>query len=367
MGTGAVLSDMEAAIADEDVTGIKPLPIDRFLAASCMQKAIRQGNVETAERAALTLWMQDKRSFWRRTSVISKEDCGVSAPDAIVWVLSAANAPAWRANNDLKVGLHLVRLMCRAVKLRLADEVFSTAANAPQYQQYRQTLAKADDKTLADLTLHTSSPLPERTMALWFLAGTQRYPHDNMPKRAGSLETAAEVLRYLGAPQDLTTACINDLKKSPWPLSLFTPLLWTAVYKQPKPTLVWFDDCLPTAALKGIPLCGLDMFTRPGKACFAQFQKAVPEIGQFTVKQIGLGVFYREGVKVNKLLTSERLKEFKQAGEIADIEAAGLDMPRYMGLRDLLDRHADTLENIRRKQLRAYLNKPQGELFGENE
>lgn len=69
-------------------------------------------------------------------------------------------------------------------------------------------------------------------------------------------------------------------------------------------------------------LAGSVMFTRPGKACFTQLQKAVPEIGQFTVKQIGLGVFYREGVKVNKLLTSERLEEFKQAGEIADIEAA---------------------------------------------
>lgn len=366
MDNGTILSGMETAITAEDVTGIKPLPVDRWLASSSLQKSVRRGDVMAAQRSALTLWTQDRRSFWRRVAVISMEDIGVASPDVIVKVLAALNTPAWRAKqDDLKTGLYLVRLMCGATKIRLADEIISICANAVEYGPYRAALAKADNQTLADIALHDKTPLAERALGLWFLAGSRRYPHDNLPDRAGSLDAAADVMRSLGAPPDLTESCIATLNKSQYPLALLTPLLWAEVQRQPRPLLTWFDKFEPSPAVKGVPLVALDGFTRTGKACFSQLQQTVPALKPFSTRQIAIGVFFAEGSCVDKRLGSERLDEYRQAGEFADAEGVGMDAAHYIGLREILASHTDTLQTIRRKQLRAYLDRPD-DLFGES-
>lgn len=351
-----VLEGIRAVLQGEDYSDVKPLPIDRWLAASCLQKAIRRNDVATALRAGLTLWTHDRRSFWRRISIIALEDSGAASPDAIIKTLTAFNNGAWRAkHDDLKIGLYLTKLLCTSTKLRLADEFYSIASVGREYGELRVALAKVPDNALADYALLQLNPLPERCLALWLLAGTKRYPHDNLPMRVGSLEAAFEVVQNLDAPDDLKKCCLGAAFKSQWPLALFTPLLYQEVQRQPRPLFVWYDVFEPSEIYKGVPLVGLDMFTRLGKACTGQLQKSVPELKAFSVKQIGLGVFYSEGYCVNARLTSERLEEYRRAGEIADIEAAGLDVPSYLGLRELLDAHVGTLNTIRRKRLKAYL------------
>lgn len=367
MDSGAILSGMETAIAAENVKKLKPLPVDRWIASSSLQKSIRRGCAETAQRSALTFWLADKRSFWRRLGIIILEDIGVASPDVVVKVLAAINDPAWRARqDDLKTALHLVKLMCKATKIRLADEIISICANAIEYRSYRVALAKADNQTLTDIALHTKTPLAERAAGLWFLAGSNRYRHDNLPVRFGSLDAAAEAMQSMGAPHDLTENCIAMLNKSQHPLALLTPLLWTEAQKQPQPLLIWYDKFEPSPILKGVPLAGLDGFTRVGKSCFAQLQRTVSALKSFSTRQIAIGVFFAEGYCVDKRLGSERLDEYRQAGEFADAEGVGLCAPSYLGLREILAKHAGTLQTIRRKQLRAYLDRPQGDFFGDD-
>lgn len=338
-----------------EIDCIKPLPVDRWVASSCLQKNIRRGCVKKAEQAALTLWMLDKQSFWNRLGIISMEDVGVASPDAIVETLTACNAPAWRAkHDDIKVGLHLVRRLCEATKIRLCDEIYSIACSSPQYAAYRMALATESNQALADIVLDDTLPLPKRVIGLWLLAGTHQYPADTMPMRKGSVAIAAEVLRSLGAPTDLVTACTASLYKSRYPLALFTTLLWTEVLRQKKSSVV-SDSFAKSAVMKGIPLIALDGFTRIGKACFTELQKSLPELKPFTTKQIALSAFYQDGYCINKRLTSDKLEEYRQAGEVADIEAAGLDIPQYLVLRDIMAQHTDTLESIRRKRLQQYL------------
>ena len=64
--------------------GVEPLPCDRWLAASALQKAIRRGDALTAGRAVRTLYRYDPRSAWRRLLVIAYEDIGIGALDAVV-------------------------------------------------------------------------------------------------------------------------------------------------------------------------------------------------------------------------------------------------------------------------------------------
>lgn len=364
MDKGAVLSGMEAVIAVEDVRKLKPIPVDRWISSSALQKSIRRGDTLAAQRSALTFWLADRRGFWRRIGVICTEDIGVASVDTIVKVLAAINTPAWRAQqDDLKTALYMTRILCEATKIRLSDEIISVCANAVEYGPYRVALAKADNQTLADIALHDKTPLAERAISLWFLAGTARYRHDNLPHRAGSLDAAADVMRLLGAPADLTENCIAMLNRSQHPLALLTPLLWTEVQHQPWPLLTWFDKFELSPVVKGVPLVALDMFTRSGKICFAQLQKTVPDLKPFSTKQIAIGVFFAEGCCIDKRLGSERLDEYRQAGEFADAEGVGMDAAHYIGLREILAVHADTLQTIRRRQLRAYLDRPQGDLF----
>lgn len=362
-----VLTKLEADIKAEDRKPVKPLPIDRWIAASVLQKAIRRNDPVTAERAALTLWHQDKRTLWRRLMVIALEDVGAVSPDSIVQTLTAFNAPAWRARvGDLKVALYLTCLLCGSVKIRLADEMYSLADRAPEYQNLREVLAVAGSRYLIDYAIDRSRPLPEQCLALWFMAGTFAYPSDYLPERKGSLKAAAAAIWSLDAPDDLKEICVDVLNKSQWPLALWTPLLWTEVQKQPRPLLIMFDKFQPSPVVDGIPLVALDGFTRIGKACFTQLQKTVPDLKPFNAKQIALGMFYLEGSCVDRRLTSEKLEEYRQAAEIADAESVGMDAPHYLGLREILAGHAETLEAIRREHLRRYLQKTQDELAFED-
>jgi hypothetical protein len=63
---------------------VEPLPCDRWLAASALQKAIRRGEALTAQRAARTLYRHDPLSAWRRLLVIAYEDIRIGALGAVI-------------------------------------------------------------------------------------------------------------------------------------------------------------------------------------------------------------------------------------------------------------------------------------------
>lgn len=361
------LRDIETALNNEEIRSAKPLRCDRYIASSILQKSIRRSDQRTAARAAVTLWQLDKVAFWRRLSVICAEDC-VASVDETAKVLMAFNNPAWRAKTgDLKIGLYLVRLLCQGVKLRLGDEIYSIVGNAPELKKLRELLAKASNPYLADTVLDTKRPLEERALALWFLAGTRRYEHENMPERIGSLDWVAEVLVAMNVATDLTQACIANLTKTRWPLSLFMPLFVSEIEKHSKAVKVVCDKFPVSLKTQGIPLVALDGFTRLGKSNFLELQRSISELKPFTQKQIALGVFYTEGYCVEKRLTSTWLEDIRQRGEIADMEASGLDLPRHMALREILMKNTNSLNDIRVKGLKSYLERLQADFFEEDE
>ena len=358
-----ILIELERDIKKAVPIRMKPLPIDRWLAASVLQKSIRRGDVKTAQRAALTLWHQDKQSLWMRLHIIALEDVGVASPHAVTKTLCAFNAAIWRSRiGDLKIALHITRLLCEADKIRLADEVYSIASRAAEYQSLRNSFAKAKDNHLAGYAMDQGKPLAERALATWFLAGTKRYPFDGMPVRLGNLDAAIKVLRSSKADKELTEACISSLKKSAWPLALWTPLLWTEVKKQPKTLLSWNGQPCPTAFIRGVPLVALDGFTRIGRTCFRQLQQTNPIFNGFTQEQIRLAAFYLQGRCLDKRLASPVLDEYRQAGELADLHAADLNPTRYAELKGIMELHMGMLEDIRERQIKSHLKQPQGEL-----
>src|SRR6266487_4562847 len=73
-----------------------PLRCDRWIASSLLQKSIRRGEVELAQRAACTLHAFDRSAIWRRLVVIACEDVGVGDIDALLETFLAATSTDFR-------------------------------------------------------------------------------------------------------------------------------------------------------------------------------------------------------------------------------------------------------------------------------
>ena len=62
---------------------LEPLVADQWVTTSLLQKSIRRGELEMAQRAAFTLFAQKGSAIWRRFMVIAFEDVGAASPDAV--------------------------------------------------------------------------------------------------------------------------------------------------------------------------------------------------------------------------------------------------------------------------------------------
>lgn len=352
-----ILLLLQEAMEVEPRDDVEPLKVDRWISASVLQKAIRRGHTEYALSAASALWHHDRQKLYTRLVVIACEDVGAGNPALVADVLTAVSSSVWRRRvGCLRVALFITHQLCESIKSRIADDLYLQAERAPEYAALRARLAAADDETLASMVADEDAGLVERGLALWLQAGTRKFPSDVMSPRHGVVTDAIESVRALSAPVALVESSIAVVGRLSHPLSLFMPLIWQEVQKHRAELSVQHNVILAPIEIEGVPLYSCDMFTRVGGASFRRLQKAVPALQQFSTRQVGLANFYREGALLDKALTSPYLDAFRQAGEMADMEGNGLDIPSYMGLRDCLDQNATLLDDIRAEQLQRHLD-----------
>jgi hypothetical protein len=350
-----ILHKLELEIRSAENYHPKMIPGDAWLLVSALHKGIRRGDWSVAGSAATSLMHLDKKRFWSRLQINALEDCGVASPDVITKVIAATVSSAWRKQiGEVRVGLYLTKLLCEAVKIRLADSVFILAERSKAYNDIRLKLAAATDKTLINHVTDIDKPLVERCIALWLLAGTRKFPSDYMPPRLGSVDNAVKALRLLDTPKELTEACIRAIPLSPWPLSVMTPLLWQEVQKHK--TRIRYCKIPAADDVKGLPHYSADMFTRTGKSCIRELKATTPELKNYSTLQLGLGVFYTEGGLIDKTITAPELDEIINAGELTDIESSGLNLTQYKKLRQCLINNKQELATIRNDQLTQHLN-----------
>lgn len=237
----------------------------------------------------------------------------------------------------------------------MADSLFVQAERSPAYATLRQELINAPADDLADRVMDEAAPLVERAIAVWFLAGTKKYPSDHLSVRVGDPDYASAVLSRLNVPHDLTHACIGVMSRTSWPLPIMAPLIWQYVDAQRTKATIRKATIAPAQEVEGIPLYAMDMFTRSGQASFRQWQKEVPALKFFSVRQIGIAMFYEESHLTDKTLTTPDIDDFMDAGQWVDAESTGLCLPEYFALRDLVREHKLVLQDIRAKLLRRSL------------
>jgi len=87
---------LQSAIGQCDPPYFEPIAADPWVISSLLQKSIRRGETEIAQRAALTLLNFRGSAIWRRFILIAFEDVGIGSIDAIATVVSASSDAALR-------------------------------------------------------------------------------------------------------------------------------------------------------------------------------------------------------------------------------------------------------------------------------
>ena len=176
MNGPVILNSARQQLADEIFAYREPLPaplnISPWVAMSCLQKAIRRGEIELAQRAAATLLLIAPERLWRRCGAAVFEEVGVADLQTLSLVTAALAGKRYRATigGEWKVASFIVDRMTKARKCRAADDLLLTADSHPLYRGARSDLANKTTRELIRIATGDAA-LPVRALATWYAVG----------------------------------------------------------------------------------------------------------------------------------------------------------------------------------------------------
>jgi hypothetical protein len=346
--------DIESIHHSPTLDAIKPLPCDRWLAISAMQKSIRRGDGLTAQRALRTLYQHDPSSTWRRLLIIACEDVGIGALGAVVMTATrCANAKGLREKrSDEAAAQATAQMLAEAPKDRSADLLFAVAAHDPALEVMRSRCQSVSVARRLEFIADPTLSLPERALAVWHSSGVESRGERRVGP--GDLDALMRTYAGLGVPERLLQAVGVAIKKAREPFALLLPLLWLAAAGSETEVL---DPPLPSSGLvNGVPLYALDKHTRLGRQAIGRFAKANAEIAQFLTERgrrssddgaLRMAVFYADGGLTRPSLRWRHSAELTTAGVAADFHGVHVAPEVGAELVELVAAHIADLDSIR--------------------
>jgi hypothetical protein len=130
---------------DREPPVFEPLIADQWVIKSLLQKSIRRGEIEVAQRAALTFLAQKGSALWRRFVIIAFEDIGAGSADDVAMTVAASTDGKWRkqSGGDIVVAAHLARLLAEAPKSRSAEHLITGSNDHPSLEQERRAVSSS--------------------------------------------------------------------------------------------------------------------------------------------------------------------------------------------------------------------------------
>lgn len=262
--------------ADDGRLDCEPLIADQWITVSLLQKAIRRGEAETAQRAAFTVLGQKGSAIWRRFMVIAFEDVGAASPDAIALTVAAATDPVWRKANggNEHVAVQLARILAEASKSRSAEHLITSAQHHPSLARSRLLRAAGKLTDHLDTVGDGKLSLAERALAVWCASGIGRAAD---MRRKVDLPELLEKFRRLGVPDELVTATGIAAQKTREPITLMVPLIWLAANECGVSTITK-SKVPPSTVIDGVPMYALDKHTRLGREAIRRFATENDEV-----------------------------------------------------------------------------------------
>jgi hypothetical protein len=335
--------------ADDDSVS---LSCDKWVASSALQKSIRRGDVELAQRAAVTFGKLDPDGLWRRPISIAYEDIGAADIQALIETVAAATSQAWRSRHG---HAFVVQRLSQAPKDRSADLLMLAARHHDSLCQMREICSKANIEQRLRLVANPSAALSERAMAAWFSSGLDfRYEH---LVGLGNLQGLSEVYRTIGVSEEFASATVTAARRTRGPLTVLVPLLWLEIQRLGGASVR--EELVPDSpVVGGLPLCALDEHTRLGKqainklvgedarlrACLERF---VPKPRWISAAQHA--AFYADGAPIARRLEWQQSRSLEVLGIEADLGSAHVPREGVQPLRDAMHKCIPRLNDIRRE------------------
>jgi hypothetical protein len=259
------IDSFSSLLVETDQSPIQPLPCDRWIARSCLQKAIRRADEAVAVRALANLFLHDPNAIWRHLTVIALEDVGVAKVEALHRIVSAKSAQqAKRAPGHLwHTFVDLTRELARAEHSQAICDLLLRMQNDPAVGSIVHRQAEAFTRQWAETIYDSSAAIEESAAAAMSFGGF-------MPAR----RPADPVAVFEIAAENSECAPVADVAKGAWklsrnPMALLLPIVWQR-------SGVWSgralrDDSLqPAEIINGIPAYSFDQFTRVGKSALRE-------------------------------------------------------------------------------------------------
>lgn len=278
---------------------------DPWIANGLMQKAIRRGDVEVAQRAALSFQALRGSAIWRRLMIIAFEDVGLGSCETVIATVAACADPAFRKSTggNVRMVIELSGRLAEAPKDRSTDHLIAAAAEHPRLESTRRRMAALEPRSRLELVADSGLPLTTRATAAWYASGLEWQRERRIS--GGDLPGLERTYRELGVPEDLVNAVSQAARRTREPLTVLLPIIWLAAQEQANSHV---EECAlsPAPEVDNIPLYAFDKHTRIGRQAldlFARENAAVRGVleryaqGRSGLDAVRLAAFHAESVR----------------------------------------------------------------------
>lgn len=319
-------------IASSQVPSPEVLNVSPWVAMSLLQKAIRRGENELAQRAAATLLVIAPDRLWRRLGAAAFEEVGVANLHAVSMATAALTGKRYREKlgGEWKVASFVATLLVNSTKCRAADDLLLTADLHPLYRRARMELASKATGDLVRIATG-SSPLPVRALATWYGVGARPGQSKQLIARRGEPAAVFEAMCERGLPHTIVEIAQEAYRKVAEPLAPFVALLSPLSRFQCGASR---DDDFPPAVMVGeVPGWALDLYTREGQSALVRFMKGDSESARWVrsyvtapqrMRFLGTIVFRVEGGLARRRFQWSIGEELRR---LVDIECNGPNCP----------------------------------------
>jgi hypothetical protein len=336
MNGSVILNNAREQLADEILAYREPrsapLGISPWLAMSLLQKAMRRGESEFAQRAAATLLLIAPDRLWRRCGAAAFEEVDVADFQTVSLVTAGLAGKRFRATigSEWKTASFIADRMTKAPKCRAADDLLLTADSHPRYRRARADFAT---KTTAELIRIATgdTALPVRALATWYAVGTHPRQTKHLSARAGEPAALFDGLCEAGLPHTAVEIAREGYRKIGEPLCPFVALLCPLAINEA--TVMENDELPPQIMVGEAPGWALDVYTREGRAALNALLRSDCESARWVrdhvkpgqrVNFLGTVVFRVEGGLVRQ---RSRWPTGDELRRLVDIECHGASCP----------------------------------------
>jgi hypothetical protein len=331
---------------------LEPLHCDRWIASSILQKAIRRGHVELAQRAGLNLLQESPADIPRRFLVIGFEDIGAVSPDVLNEMRLTFTGPAWRDLGEReRLISKIVSQLAALPKDRSTDFLISTAQHHPTCKEFHKRCRSMNAGEHREVLSDYSTPLANRGVAALCLMGLPSQPTRYPPTLAR--EALCEAYRDLGVPADFVETASLAARKSKEPITLLAPLIWLEINRSGGTSII--EQVTPeTEIVDGMPLYAFDKHTRIGKEAIRELVATHTAFRDELVQRsrwqaaARMAAFYADAAPIARRLEWSHSRGLEALGTEADFFKAGVPLVAIQTLQAALAAALDTLNAIRK-------------------